>query len=300
MSLFVQYMRFRVVILSTVLALTAAFALTHTPQAFADARKSTCNELLSPLFMDDEYVGEDDPTVGTVTYITDAKERREYRWKIQNGKFVHALTGEPVTTNDIHKTTRPTYDRISRVEFVISPNFHIYGFTESQQEALSKRILDIHHSTLLAGQPVGFAGEVEILNGELLQFTNRSGHYLPDEVATIEAIRLLKRRGLSFKKTQFHIENLEHLLSDSEYRRFLLLLMPEQILQKEAESMLERGGYDSYAPPRAGVLNRLRARVSAERSKLNGASPLLERFRLIYSQLPVDLKRFVDGLNTAP
>lgn len=294
---FVQYKRLRAAVL--IIAMTVGATFAPALPAIAAPRISTCNEVLSPISMAGEYEGENEFDTTYVAYITKEKERREHQWKIREGKFVHAISGKPVNTND-NGATRAPYDSYSRIPFVISPKFRVYGFTESKFEALSKGVLSVHHSSLLAGQPVGFAGEVEIADGEVLQFTNRSGHYLPDEIATIETIKLLKRRGLSFQKTQFQIEGLEDLLDNPEYRRFLLSLMPEQILLEEALKMLERGGYTSYAQPQNAVLNRLRKRVLAERLKLNGQSPLVNRFKLVYAELPMALKRFVDSLNTAP
>jgi hypothetical protein len=56
-----------------------------------------------------------------------------------------------------------------------------------------------HHSGLLSGQPVLFAGEIGVKNGELIKITTRSGHYRPREKELVDFLSVLSAQGVSLK-----------------------------------------------------------------------------------------------------
>ena len=59
-----------------------------------------------------------------------------------------------------------------------------------------------HHSTLVAGGPVAAAGDLSILEGELLEISNSSGHYRPPPPYLEQAISRLKALGVDFTKVK--------------------------------------------------------------------------------------------------
>lgn len=69
----------------------------------------------------------------------------------------------------------------------------------------------IHHSSLLAGSPVMFAGQIQIKDGKILQIDNLSGHYLPGERNILLGMNYLKTKNalddaqikLSLKENDF-------------------------------------------------------------------------------------------------
>ena len=56
-----------------------------------------------------------------------------------------------------------------------------------------------HHSGILSGQPVLFAGEIGVKNGELIKITTRSGHYRPREKELVNFLSVLSAQGVSLK-----------------------------------------------------------------------------------------------------
>ncbi len=54
----------------------------------------------------------------------------------------------------------------------------------------------IHHSSILAGEPVAGAGDMEVRNGRLMWMNDRSGHYAPRPEANDRVLRSLRAQGL--------------------------------------------------------------------------------------------------------
>lgn len=52
-----------------------------------------------------------------------------------------------------------------------------------------------HHSAFLAGGPVAAAGFIKVVNGQVTEITNSSGHYMPPYDYTEQALTELKRQG---------------------------------------------------------------------------------------------------------
>lgn len=53
-----------------------------------------------------------------------------------------------------------------------------------------------HHSSLLAGENVACAGEMEVRRGKLVTLSNKSGHYQPEPVYLTQVIRVLSDAGV--------------------------------------------------------------------------------------------------------
>jgi hypothetical protein len=171
-------------------------------------------------------------------HFTTPEQRAPFRWEIANGKIFSRTTGAPVTTATDRVPRPNTHDNWMNQNpsaFVISPEGRIFGFTRDQAmdaevqvpdrwSSSGFRTLDPQHSTLLAGRPVGFAGEMKIVNGEVTEFTNRSGHYEPGDDATVAAIRFLMSKGLSFRNTKFKI--MRGYPRNPEHDEFFNSLMP--------------------------------------------------------------------------
>ena len=54
---------------------------------------------------------------------------------------------------------------------------------------------EFHHSSFLAGAPVSSAGEMLIVDGQILEITNSSGHYRPDSRLAMQVVDQLKLLG---------------------------------------------------------------------------------------------------------
>jgi hypothetical protein len=58
----------------------------------------------------------------------------------------------------------------------------------------------VHHSSLLAGEPVLCAGELIVFQGRLALINNQSGHYRPPPKALQRAVKTLTEAGLDLSK----------------------------------------------------------------------------------------------------
>lgn len=60
-----------------------------------------------------------------------------------------------------------------------------------------------HHSSLLAGNPVACAGEIEVKRGRIVWLSNKSGHYLPGREHLLQVLAMLQKKGvpLDFRLT---------------------------------------------------------------------------------------------------
>lgn len=73
--------------------------------------------------------------------------------------------------------------------FVADSNWNLYASNQS-------KVYLLHHSSLMAGQPVVAAGELQVKAGVITTITNCSGHYQPDGALTQTTItKVLAAKG---------------------------------------------------------------------------------------------------------
>jgi hypothetical protein len=61
---------------------------------------------------------------------------------------------------------------------------------------LDQEVGHTHHSSLLAGDPVVGAGEIEVRYGKLVAMTDQSGHYRPTAEMNDQVLQSLRYQGL--------------------------------------------------------------------------------------------------------
>jgi hypothetical protein len=81
-----------------------------------------------------------------------------------------------------------------------------------------------HHSSLAQGKPVAAVGELTDKNGNLIEVSNRSGHYEPSQGMNDQLMHELKERGLSDKEQKSIISSGfdydgHDVISESQYAR---------------------------------------------------------------------------------
>ncbi|MEV6599526.1 hypothetical protein AB0M36_22105 [Actinoplanes sp. NPDC051346] len=76
-----------------------------------------------------------------------------------------------------------------RAIFVMDGNGNLYA-------TLDQEVGVIHHSSLLSGADVAGAGEIKVIDGRLVEFTDRSGHYQPAPAVNDRALAALRAQGL--------------------------------------------------------------------------------------------------------
>lgn len=143
-----------------------------------------------PLRMHHRYLGEDrgqfrDPITNepwNVKYF-DRYEREGMRVIIKDGLFYDAK-GEKLNSGfDAESLT------FEEALIVVSKSYHIYIYPRDLRG-------EIHHSSILAGDDVMFAGMSAFSDGRIRVLTDRSGHYTPTPEHVKWFIRLLSRSGV--------------------------------------------------------------------------------------------------------
>lgn len=111
-----------------------------------------------------------------------AAERATLRVSVRNGKLWHP-DGRPVDTANM----RTFFSGSGRAIYVMD----LHGEMFLSQQQLHK----IHHSSVLAGEPVGCAGEIQVTNGTITFVNNKSGHYWPTGAQFDAFLQELEKRG---------------------------------------------------------------------------------------------------------
>lgn len=60
----------------------------------------------------------------------------------------------------------------------------------------------VHHSSLNAGGPVACAGEMMLIEGEVMEIDNTSGHYTPPAEALDSVVTQLRKLGVDLSRTK--------------------------------------------------------------------------------------------------
>lgn len=112
-----------------------------------------------------------------------AAERATLRVSVRNGKLWHP-DGRPVDTSNM----RTFFSGSGRAIYVMD----LHGDIFLSQQQLHK----VHHSSILAGEPVGCAGEIQVNNGTVTFVSNKSGHYWPTGAQFDAFLQELENRGV--------------------------------------------------------------------------------------------------------
>ncbi|AGL15609.1 hypothetical protein [Actinoplanes sp. N902-109] len=142
----------------------------------------------------DRYRNESDPDAvwpfdtpfKTPVHYFDESERESYRLFVDgDGRLRSAESG------DLFDTTQAStiHSGEGRAIFVMDGNGNLYATTNHRPGL-------IHHSSLLAGGDVAGAGEIKVVDGQLVEFTDRSGHYQPRPEVNDQALAALREQGL--------------------------------------------------------------------------------------------------------
>lgn len=143
-----------------------------------------------PLAMNPRYKGENEGTYldpitkepWQVKYF-DRIERDSLEVHYHEGYFVDAK-GKKLNSNfDAESLT------FEEALIVVSKSYHIYVYPRDERGR-------IHHSSILSGSEVMFAGMAAFSDGRIRVLTDRSGHYAPPPEYTRWFIRLLWRTGV--------------------------------------------------------------------------------------------------------
>jgi hypothetical protein len=134
--------------------------------------------------LDPDYEGEETGSVwGTEVIYLSAQQRNAYELTVDSEGLLRDAQQQLFDTSD-----SKTADGVGKAIFVMSETGEIYT-SKYQERGL------FHHSSFLAGQPVAAAGELIVEQGKVVQVSNRSGHYQPDQSFTHQFMEQLWRSG---------------------------------------------------------------------------------------------------------
>jgi hypothetical protein len=138
-----------------------------------------------------DYRGEDDPTnpnrffrPDTVQYMTPEQREAHRLFVDADGNLRSAKDGSLFDTS----TGTTHWSGGGRAIFVMDGSGNLYA-------TLDQRVGHTHHSSLLGGDPVVGAGEIEVRNGQLVAMTDQSGHYHPKAVENDRVLQSLRDQG---------------------------------------------------------------------------------------------------------
>jgi hypothetical protein len=124
-----------------------------------------------------------------VKYLTD-EERGAYQLFVKDGKLYDA-NGNLFDTSG----AMTVHSGQGRAIFVMAENGDLYASNYQEIGAF-------HHSSLLAGDPVAGAGELQVSNGEIQIISDKSGHYMPTRDYTMQTVNYLRSLGLNIADGQ--------------------------------------------------------------------------------------------------
>lgn len=145
-----------------------------------------------------------------IPYLESAEERDPFRVFMSEGKLYHfhfrtdsprmdapandwenrSIHFEPYSSPDL--SGLPEWEKdLNKVIFVMDRRGNMYINLGVPGE--------FHHSSFLAGEPVIFAGEIDVQNGMITHINNSSGHYMPTEMNLESAMKYLKQRDMLHK-----------------------------------------------------------------------------------------------------
>lgn len=124
----------------------------------------------------------------TIKYFTD-EERKALVLKPCGGKLCDA-TGKPL---DPEVAKYP--ERSGTLLYAMTGDGTLLGTFDAKLHV-------VHHSSLNAGRPVACAGEMMLVEGEVLEIDNTSGHYAPPAEALDQVVTQLRALGVDLSHTK--------------------------------------------------------------------------------------------------
>lgn len=155
--------------------------------------KAWNNDTKTKLAFDEwlELQNKDDLEKVKVSYYDEA-ERKKHLIEIKDGKLVQ--NGVPFNTSGY----KAFYSSTDFAIFVMAPDDSIYAAQYSYGK--------IHHSSFLSGSSVKFSGELKTdEQGNIVQITNKSGHYWPGEDNLLLFLEVLCQKGVNLSQTQLKV-----------------------------------------------------------------------------------------------
>ena len=137
-------------------------------------------------------------------------ERQHLLVTFIGGKFFNSKN------NFIDTTEEVGFQEPGMVDFVMAMDESVYCYGESTKIFKEG---DEHHSGILSGKPVLFAGEMCVKNGVITKITTRSGHYEPTEQQLVNFLHVLEKNAIDL--TNVIIKDAYYQLLSSDAKTYL-------------------------------------------------------------------------------
>lgn len=170
---------------------TNSYQYAPNPTQWVDPTGLTCKESKYKDLkeMEPEYRAEDlgyaeawkDFGNPEINYLCSPDERAPYEIQVKDGLLVNR-EGKRIDTG---------HSKNGAWIFVMDPQGKVY--------AGPSKLMDFHHSSFLAGQPIAAAGEIQAVDGILISHNRNSGHYKPDATHHDQFKSELTERGIDIE-----------------------------------------------------------------------------------------------------
>ncbi len=141
--------------------------------------------------MGEQYRGEHEGKAAsghTLRYYT-AEERARLEVRPCGGRLCD-VDGRPL---DPDLANHP--ERSGTLMYAMTGDGRLYGTFDFKLHV-------IHHSSLLAGEPAACAGDMLVVDGEVMEVDNVSGHYKPPAEALDQVVKQLRSLGVDLGRTK--------------------------------------------------------------------------------------------------
>ncbi len=147
--------------------------------------------ILWPEYQGEEVAGGHFETA--VVYL-DEKAREKHRVMVRDGRLLD-IAGKPF--NPGPRPEKWSGDKGLAI-YVMDAAGNVYATLEHERGRF-------HHSSFLAGGPVGMAGDIRVFDGWIVEVSNQSGHYRPPPAAMKQITERLKEMGVDMSKVKVEV-----------------------------------------------------------------------------------------------
>lgn len=174
------------------------------------------------------FVRKNPNSASKVNYVT-AEDRWRYQILVSGGKMYRRASAESTATSDETLLSANGYI------FIIDDKGNLYcSMGEQPQGKL------FHHSSIMNGVAVAFAGAIDVTAGKLTGIDNASGHYRPGKEHLLNALKIIQTQGISLKSVRItYLAGMRRIDENTELPNFELYSDAERFL--EAKGAIAQG-----------------------------------------------------------
>jgi hypothetical protein len=157
-------------------------------------------------------------------------EQKAHQVTIVDGKLYDA-EGKLLDSRGFHTGNEAGQDHVI---FVMDQKGNIFVGGEKGVYT-DKANRQIYHSQLAGGKDVAAAGELKVVDGKIVGFTDRSGHYMPTPRLSLQFLEEAKKKGATLKEIEIDIHSMKTPGSNK-------TVEPVKAAVKNEEKLLGSGG----------------------------------------------------------